>query len=103
MTGPSGARPTGVIRDPWFVAILVSFVVIHGVTNLVMPMASYRALQLGVKPEGLGLLATAFSIPPLIVALRVGRIVDRRGGRPFIVAGLGLMAAAAAMLAAAPS
>lgn len=103
MTGASGDRRAWLGRDPWFAAILVSFVVIHGATNLIIPMASYRALQLGVKPEGLGLLATAFSIPPLIVALRVGRIVDRTGGRPLTVAGLLLMTAAGVMLAAAPS
>jgi predicted MFS family arabinose efflux permease len=75
----------------------------HATTFLIIPMASYRALELGVPPEGLGLLPTAFSIPPLLVALRVGRIVDRRGGLPFIVGGLSLMALSGLFLALAPS
>jgi MFS family permease len=55
--------------------------------NLVRPMVSYRALALGVEPVNLGLLSAAFSIAPLMVALRIGRLVDQRGELLFVVAG----------------
>ena len=80
-----------------------AFVVIHGTTGVLAPMASYRALDLGVGASGLGLLTTAFSVFPLVVALRIGRIVDRHGGVAFMAGGLLLMAIAGVGIAAAPS
>jgi MFS family permease len=56
-----------------------------------------------MAPSSLGLLATAFSVLPLVVSLRVGRIVDRRGGRPFMVGGTLVMVGAAVALAMAGS
>ena len=50
-------------------------------------MVSYRALSLGVEPANLGLLSAAFSIAPLVVALRIGRLVDRRGELAFVLGG----------------
>jgi MFS family permease len=75
----------------------------HAATGLMLPMASYRGLQLGMAPASLGLLATAFSVLPLLVSLRVGRIVDRRGGRIFMIGGTVVMVAAALGLAVADS
>jgi MFS family permease len=48
-----------------------------------------------MAPASLGLLTTAFSVLPLVVSLRVGRVVDRRGARPFMIAGTVLMVVAA--------
>jgi MFS family permease len=71
--------------------------------NLVRPMVSYRALALGVDPVNLGLLSAAFSIAPLVVALRIGRLVDQRGEMVFIAGGTILMGVVSLGLSVAPS
>jgi MFS family permease len=71
--------------------------------NLVRPMVSYRALALGVEPVNLGLLSAAFSIAPLVVALRIGRLVDRRGELLFVVGGAVAMGVVSLGLAVATS
>jgi MFS family permease len=66
-------------------------------------MVSYRALDLGVDPVNLGLLSAAFSIAPLVVALRIGRLVDERGEMLFISGGTVVMGVVSLGLAFAPS
>lgn len=85
--------------EGWFHRLLVAFTMLHAAASLLQPMASYRGLQLGMAPATLGLLATAFSVLPLLVAFRVGRMVDRRGGRAFMVGGTFVMVVGAMMLA----
>ena len=38
-------------------------------------------------PVNLGFLSAVFALAPLVVALRIGRLVDRRGELPFIYGG----------------
>lgn len=66
-------------------------------------MVSYRALELGVAPGDLGWLAAAFSLFPLVLALQIGRWVDRHGEMPFLVGGNIVMAVSSLFLAFAPS
>lgn len=91
---------TAPARAGWLLWLFAAFAVAHTATNIVRPMASYRALQLGVSPEGLGLLAAVFSLAPLVVALWIGRLVDRRGEIAFVFGGTALMAAATFVIAA---
>jgi MFS family permease len=98
-----GSTRPGAAPEAWFRRLLVAFTMLHAAASLLQPMASYRALQLGMTPAALGLLATAFSVLPLLVAFKVGRMVDRRGGRLFMVGGSLLMVVAAVMLASAGS
>jgi MFS family permease len=70
---------------------------------LLRPMISYKALGLGVEPANLGLVAAAFSLAPLVVALRVGRLIDRHGEKRFVMGGSALMAASLAGIALAQS
>jgi MFS family permease len=79
--------------------LFAAFAVTHAATNLVRPMVSYRALQLGVPPEGLGLLAASFSLAPLVIALSIGRLVDRRGEMLFVLGGTVVMAASIFLIA----
>jgi MFS family permease len=58
---------------------------------------------LGVDAVNLGLLSAAFSIAPLVVALRIGRLVDQRGEMRFIVGGTIVMGLVSLGLAMAPS
>ena len=93
-------RLRGLYGEPWLFWLLVVHMLGQGGFYLVRPMASYRALELGVDPAGLGLLAAAFSLAPLIIALWIGRLVDRRGEILFVFLGNGLMLVAAFALAA---
>ena len=94
------ARLTG---EPWLFWVLTAYMVNQASVNLVRPMVSYRALALGVDPVNLGLLSAAFSIAPLVVALRLGRLVDQRGEMVFIIGGTVVMGIVSLGLAFAPS
>lgn len=106
-TPPGGTPVIGWLRarsgEPWYVWLLVAHMLGQGGFYLVRPMASYRALEVGIDPAGLGLLSAAFSLAPLIVALWVGRLVDRRGEILFIFLGNGLMLVSALAMAAVSS
>jgi MFS family permease len=66
---------------------------VHISVNLIRPMVSYRVLELGVPARYLGLVSASFALVPLVVGIAVGRRIDRRGPRPFQIAGTGLLAA----------
>jgi MFS family permease len=91
------------VNARWLLWLFVTFAVTHAATNIVRPMVSYRALQMGVAPEGLGLLAASFSLGPLVIALSIGRLVDRRGEMALLVGGVALMAVSTFAIAVAPS
>jgi len=58
------------------------------------PMVTYRALELGASPVGIGLIASSFSALALLAALPLGRWMDRADEGRFLVAGTVLVAAA---------
>jgi MFS family permease len=97
-TAPPGT-PSAAVSPRSLFWLFVAFAVTHAATNLVRPMVSYRALQLGVPPEGLGLLAASFSLAPLVIALSIGRLVDRRGEMLFVLGGTVVMAASIFLIA----
>ena len=101
--GPLKVRLGGLVEDHWLLWLLGAYVVNQACMNLVRPMVSYRALALGVDAGGLGFLSAAFSVAPLVIALRLGRLLDTRGERPFILAGTVLMGLVALGLAATTS
>lgn len=83
------ARPTLVLALS--VALLVQFA-----QHATRPMASYRALGLDASVEQLGLLAFAFGALSILIAIPIGRHVDRRGARATTICGIALMGGAAA-------
>lgn len=85
--GPSAARRT------WAALVLLGLGV-HTVVGLARPMASYRALELGVSPGLLGVVGGAYALLPVLVALPAGRWADRGGGS--LVAGGGVVVVAGA-------
>lgn len=93
MTDPasSGSPPLGLIL------LLVHAVCVQLVSYSLRPAISFEILQLGLDAAWLGIAATAFALPPLLLALPSGRIVDRLGERGMLVAG-GLTLAAAAIV-----
>ncbi len=81
------ARPTLALA----VALLVQFA-----QHATRPMASYRALGLDASVEQLGLLAFGFGALSILIAIPIGRHVDRRGARATTIGGIALMGGAAA-------
>ena len=88
MTG----RLAGITREPWLTWLLAGFTLNAAALFLLRPMISYKALGLGVEPANLGLVAAAYSIAPLVVALQIGGLVDRHGEKRFIIGGNAIMA-----------
>jgi MFS family permease len=85
---PAAARPRGLIL------LLLHAVCVQLVSYGLRPAISYEILELGLDAAWLGIAATAFALPPLLLALPSGRLVDRLGERGMLVAGGGTLAAA---------
>jgi MFS family permease len=84
----------------WFVALLVTATLLQASTAVARPMASYRALDIGMTASSLGLVAAAFAIAPVAFALSIGRLIDRYGESRFLVGASVVLAAASFGLAA---
>lgn len=85
-------------RHGWFYLLLGHAVLIQVVTFLLRPAISYRALELGVPASWLGIISGSFAVAPLVLAIPSGRLTDRRGERPMMVLGSGLVLVAALVL-----
>lgn len=82
----------------WLPRLLLATVLVSLASSLVRPMLSYRTLGLGGDAADVGVIAAASGVLPLLVAVPVGRLVDRRGARSFIVGGLVVQAIATGLL-----
>jgi MFS family permease len=51
------------------------------------PLTSYRLLAVGAGPREIGLVAAAFALLPLFLAIPLGRLADRHRDRPLLVGG----------------
>jgi MFS family permease len=86
-------------RARQFGVLCVHTLLFQAVTFLLRPTASYRAIELGVDPALLGLLAAGFALVPLLVALPAGDLSDRYGENRVMLAGAVLIAGSAGLLA----
>ena len=84
--------------DNWFLALLMVSFFEHAALGIVRPMMSYRGLEIGLSPAFLGVVAAAFALVPLAVALPLGRLVDRGRVVPYVMAGTVAMIGAALVL-----
>lgn len=87
----------------WFTVLLVMATLLQAATAVARPMASYRALEIGMDPGSLGFVAAAFAIAPVVFALSIGRRIDRWGPFVFLVGSTVVMVVAAVGLAFAGS
>ena len=71
--------------------LLAHALLIQGLTFIVRPTMSYRALELNVPAAWLGFLAASFAVAPLVLAIPVGQAVDRFGERRVATAGAALV------------
>ena len=83
----------------WFLTLLTISTLLQAATAVARPMASYRALEIGMEPSALGLVAAAFAIAPVVFALSIGRRIDRHSAFPFLIGAAVMMAVASAGLA----
>jgi MFS family permease len=65
------------------------------------PLTSYRLLALGAGPREIGLVAAAFALLPLFLAIPLGRLADRRRDRPLLVGGCSMQLLACLLLGSA--
>jgi len=84
--------------SPAMALVLSSAMLVQGTVLLARVAASYRAIELGLSAEWLGLLSTAFAVLPVLLALTTGRLVDRRGERPAFLCGSALLIASTVVL-----
>jgi MFS family permease len=87
----------------WFVGTLISNCVVQLAVTLARPVASYRVLALGGHGPAAGLVAASFALPPMLLALSVGSMADRRRPGELLAVGSILVAAAVWLLAGAGS
>jgi MFS family permease len=59
------------------VPLLVSSMLVQLVTALIRVTTSYRAVELHLSIIWLGIIAAVFAIFPILIAVRVGRVIDR--------------------------
>lgn len=65
------------IDYPLLVPLLLSSFMVQTVTALVRVTISYRAVELELSIVWLGLIAATFAIFPILIAVQVGRFIDR--------------------------
>jgi MFS family permease len=82
--------------------LLLHALLIQAVAFSLRPAATYKALEQGMSPTLLGLMSAAYAFAPLLLAVPVGRLIDRRGERLPLVGGALLLTAAAALMWLAP-
>lgn len=59
------------------VPLLISTMLVQVVTSMIRVTTSYRAVELNLSTVWLGVIAAAFALVPIIIALWVGRFIDR--------------------------
>jgi MFS family permease len=59
------------------VPLLITTMLVQLVTSMVRVTTSYRAVELNLSIVWLGLIAATFAICPILIAVRVGRQIDR--------------------------
>src|SRR5262245_28511976 len=59
------------------IPLLLSTTLIQMITAIIRITTSYRAIELNLSIAWLGLIASAFAILPIFIAVQVGRFIDR--------------------------
>lgn len=78
------------------IPLLISTLLVQMVTSMVRVTTSYRAIELDLSIVWLGLIAATFAICPILIAVRVGRQIDRGYDAQTTWLGAGIFAVACA-------
>lgn len=82
----------------WLGRILVVLVLTQAAMFLARPVTSYRALALGADELVIGLITASFAVVPLLVAVPLGRVADRRRPVGMLVGGVVILVASYVLL-----
>src|SRR6185503_3468645 len=85
------------------VPLLISTMLVQLVTAMVRVTTSYRAVELNLSIVWLGLIAATFAVFPILIAVRLGREIDRGYDAQATWLGAGIFAVACAGFAFASS
>ncbi len=91
MSEPSNRWRVGPFRDPEFkkVSVLIATAMIDMVGfAIIFPLLPFYAIELDASPFAIGWIMASFSVAQLASAPLWGRISDRHGRRPAVLAGL---------------
>lgn len=88
---------------PWFWALIGATFLAQAAVFAARPMTSYRAMDLGAGTVGVGVIAGCFAVLPLVLAIPVGRGVDRAGAIGYLRSGAVCLVGGAVVMAAAPT
>ena len=83
---------------PWLGRVLVCVALTQSALNLARPATSYRVLALGGDERTVGFVTAAYAVVPVLVALPLGRLADRRSPAPLFAAGAAGLAAGCGLL-----
>lgn len=89
--GVDATEPVRPRVEPWLRRVLAISTLSTMSMNALRPMIAYRALALGAGPFEVGLIAASFSLLSVVVALPIGRLVDRFGAGRFEVGAMLLL------------
>jgi len=78
------------------IPLLASTMLVQVVTAIIRITTSYRAVELGLSIVWLGVIAAAFAIFPILIAVQVGRFIDRGHDAHTVWLGSALLTAACA-------
>lgn len=59
------------------IPVLICATLVQVIAAVIRMTTSYRAIELGLSTVWLGIIAAAFALLPIFVAVRVGRLIDR--------------------------
>jgi MFS family permease len=99
---PPGRTPGDRVPG-WLWRILVALVLTQAAMFLARPVTSYRALALGADERVIGLIAASFAVVPLLVAVPLGRVADRRAPVGMLAGGVGILVVSYVLLGVAGS
>jgi MFS family permease len=69
--------PRAASSSRWLLLVLLNSAFIQAGVYVVRPMVSYKALDLGADAVLVGLIGSAFALAPLLLAISMGKWVDR--------------------------
>ena len=84
----------------WFRNVCIATALLQAVYHAVRVLVSYRVLALGGDAVTIGIVTALFSLAPLLVAVRIGRAVDRRHAAAVLRTGVLLTALGVLVIAA---
>lgn len=67
----------GASSNTWLLLVLLNSLLIQGATYIVRPMVTYRMVEFGADAALVGFIGALYALAPLLLAIQLGRWVDR--------------------------